>query len=84
MCVKCGVKAQTGWLYLLKKSMIFIPKPVTYFKVDDIKKVEFLRLGSTNKQFDLRITLQSERKSIEYNGFERAEKEGLADYFKAR
>ena len=38
-CVKCGVKAQTGWLYFLKKSLIFIPKPVVYFKAEEIKKV---------------------------------------------
>ena len=33
-CVKCGLKAQTGWLYFLKKSLIFIPKPVLYFKAE--------------------------------------------------
>jgi structure-specific recognition protein 1 len=33
-CVKCGVKAQPGWLYFLKRSLIFIPKPVLYFKMD--------------------------------------------------
>lgn len=38
-CVKCGVKAQAGWLYFLKSSLIFIPKPVLYFQVKDIKKV---------------------------------------------
>lgn len=38
-CVKCSLKAQNGWLYFLKKSMIFIMKPVIYFRVDDIDKV---------------------------------------------
>ena len=33
-CVKCGVKAIPGWLYFLKKSLIFIPKPVVYFKAE--------------------------------------------------
>ena len=45
-CVKCGVKAQTGWVYFLKKSLIFIPKPVLYFKIEEIKNVEFSRLGA--------------------------------------
>lgn len=56
-CVKCGVRAQPGWLYFLKRSLIFIPKPVLYFKVEDIKKVEFNRLGANNKQFDMKVTL---------------------------
>lgn len=56
-CVKCGVKAQPGWLYFLKRSLIFIPKPVFYFKIEDIRKVEFNRLGANNKQFDMKITL---------------------------
>lgn len=38
-CVKCGVKTQSGWLYFLKKSLIFITKPVIYFKIEEIKKV---------------------------------------------
>jgi structure-specific recognition protein 1 len=63
-CVKCGVKAQSGWLYFLKKSLIFIPKPVLYFKVEDIKKVEFNRLGANNKQFDMKVTLQDEKKAV--------------------
>jgi structure-specific recognition protein 1 len=63
-CIKCGVKAQAGWLYFLKKSLIFIPKPVLYFKIEDTKKVEFKRLGANNKQFDMRITLLDEKKAV--------------------
>lgn len=37
--VKCSRKAITGSLYFLKKSLIFVMKPVIYFKVDDIDKV---------------------------------------------
>jgi structure-specific recognition protein 1 len=60
-CVKCGVKTQTGWLYFLKKSLIFIMKPVLYFKTEDILKVEFHRLGANNKQFDLKVMLNIEK-----------------------
>lgn len=70
-CVKCGVKTQSGWLYFLKKSLIFIPKPVIYFKSDEIKKVEFNRLGANNKQFDMKVTLEVEKKAVEFMGIER-------------
>lgn len=68
-CVKCGVKTQTGWLYFLKKSLIFIMKPVLYFKTEDISKVEFHRLGANNKQFDLKVLLRVDKaKPIEFTG----------------
>lgn len=38
-CVKASVKAQPGWLYMFKHSLIFIPKPVLYFRMDDIHTV---------------------------------------------
>jgi len=38
-CLKCNVKAQPGWVYMLKQSLIFISKPVIYFKTDDIRNV---------------------------------------------
>lgn len=62
-CIKCNVKAQGGWLYLLKQSLIFIPKPVLYFRCEDISFVEFNRLGAINKQFDMKITLKEDKKS---------------------
>jgi len=57
-CVKASVKAQPGWLYMLKQSLIFIPKPVLYFRIEDIQNVEFHRINASNKQFDLKITLR--------------------------
>jgi hypothetical protein len=57
-CVKANVKAQPGWLYMLKQSIIFIPKPVLYFRVEDIAAVEFHRINASNKQFDLKISLK--------------------------
>ena len=56
--VKCSFRTQGGYLYFLKKSMIFITKPVIYFRVPDIEKVEFHRLGGTNKLFDMKIILK--------------------------
>lgn len=52
--------------------MIFIPKPVIYFKTEEIRKVEFSRLGANNKQFDMKVTLNQEKKAVvEFMGIER-------------
>jgi hypothetical protein len=67
-CIKASCKAQPGWLYMLKQSLIFIPKPVIYFKVEDISSVEFYRTNAANKQFDLKVTLREEKKAAEFMG----------------
>lgn len=76
-CVKANVKAQPGWLYMLKQSLIFIPKPVLYFRIEDIHTVEFHRINAANKQFDLKLTLKEDKKSVEFMGIERGELDGL-------
>lgn len=82
-CVKCSLKAQTGWLYFLKKSMIFIMKPVIYFRVDDIDKVEIQRGGAANKQFDIKIFLKNKQVS-QYIGIDRGEHDAISEYFKQK
>jgi len=43
--LKCSVKASEGLLYPLNKSMIFVHKPTTFIRHDDISHVEFLRVS---------------------------------------
>jgi len=43
---------------MLKQSLIFIPKPVLYFRIEDIQSVEFHRINASNKQFDLKVSLK--------------------------
>lgn len=83
-CVKASVKAQAGWLYMLKQSLIFIPKPILYFRIEEVQAVEFHRINASNKQFDIKISLREEKKVVEFLGVERAELDPLVDYFKAR
>jgi hypothetical protein len=52
------LKAQPGWLYMLKQSLIFIPKPVLYFRVEDIIAVDFHRINPNGKQFDMKVSVK--------------------------
>lgn len=83
-CIKANLKAQPGWLYLLKQSIIFIPKPVLYFRVEDVMAVDFHRITPNGKQFDLKVTIKEEKKEVEFMGIEKPELDALVDYFKAR
>lgn len=63
-CLKCNVKTQGGYLYMLKQSVIFIPKPVLYFRMEEIASVQISRVGTTNKVCDLKINIREEKKSV--------------------
>ena len=63
-CVKGSIKAQTGWLYFLKKSMVFIPKMIFNVRIEAIHQVELLRTGTSSRLFDIRIVYSSISKPI--------------------
>lgn len=83
-CIKANLKAQPGWLYLLKQSLIFIPKPVLYFRVEDVMAVDFHRINPNGKQFDMKVSIKEEKKEVEFLGIEKPELDALVEYFKAR
>lgn len=60
-CVRAHIKAEAGWLFMLKQSIIFVVKPVIYSKFDEMKEIEFSRTGPTSKQFDIKIVLKSNK-----------------------
>jgi structure-specific recognition protein 1 len=82
--VKCSVKASEGFLFFLTKSLIFVPKPVIYIRVDELKGVEFHRLGSGAqiKLFDITLNLKSGQHT--FSGIDKKELEIITEYFKAR
>ena len=65
--VSCSVKASTGQLYPLERSLAFIHKPTLIIKFEDISAVEFERFtgygqSSATKNFDLKISTRGDGK----------------------
>lgn len=88
--VKCSVKAQDGFLYPLKSSLIFIHKPVIYLKHSSIKYIEFSRInsnsmgiGGSNRTFDLNIILLGDCPEAQFLNLDQVELKVLMKYFKA-
>ncbi len=69
---------------MLKQSLIFIPKPILYFRIEEVQAIEFHRINASNKQFDIKISLREEKKVVQFLGVERGELDALVEYFKAR
>ena len=85
--VKCSVKAQEGFLYPLQKSLIFIHKPVTYIKIDDVLHVEFARVSefakTTVRSFDLTVTTKK-GESTTFTGIDKQEYKPLRSYLQKK
>ena len=85
--VKCSVKAQDGYLYPMKSSLIFIHKPVIYIKFTEIKHIEFSRIeqgATSSKSFDVTVTRIKDDTSVSFAGIEKTEQKKLTDYFKSK
>ena len=38
-CLKCSVRTHQGWLYLFRRSFLYITKPVLYIKFEELTKI---------------------------------------------
>ena len=87
--ISCQVKVSDGHLYPLKNSLIFIQKPIIYMKHNEIKYVEFSRIGSqagvTGKSFDISLVrIDNETGSTEqFKNIDKQELRVMMEYFKA-
>jgi structure-specific recognition protein 1 len=61
-CVKGAYRANEGHLYMLEKSLLFLPKPIVLINHNEISKVMFGRTGpglGNPRSFDLKIMLKA-------------------------
>lgn len=59
--IKCSIKANEGNLFLLDRSLMFVPKPATYISYENIASITVARAGgaiSATRTFDLTINLK--------------------------
>ncbi|KAK9357275.1 hypothetical protein V1504DRAFT_398947 [Lipomyces starkeyi] len=84
--VKCSLKASEGYLYLLEKSFLFIPKPTVYTANSDVSSVTLSRVGgsvSSSRTFDLTVALVT-GVSHQYSSINRKEQSGVESYLKSK
>jgi structure-specific recognition protein 1 len=84
-CVKCSLKANDGFIYLLERGIIFIQKPVVYLAYEDIRQVEFSRISeSTVQQRTFDLTIKKKNEDIQLIGLEKNELDPLTKYFASK
>ena len=74
-------------MYPLRKSLLFLHKPVAYIRHDDIQHTEFARVSEfaahSSRSFDLTVVTKK-ADYITFSGLEKAEYSVLLEYFKAK
>lgn len=84
--VKCSVRAQDGYLYPLQKSFLFVHKPVTYIKHDEIQFLEFSRISefaAAGRSFDINIVTKK-GVSMSFTGISKPEFNTIVEYLKSK
>ncbi|KAI5180992.1 structure-specific recognition protein 1 [Nematocida sp. AWRm80] len=79
--LKCSSKANEGYLYPLKKGILFIPK-IVYIEYESIEAVEFSRVNlssRTAKTFDVCIILKDKKEHM-FNGIQKTEFNAFETY----
>merc|ERR1719329_725574 len=61
-CVRCTHKTASGHLFPLKKSLIFVTKPIVWHRYDDIDSIELGANKMRRNSFDLVVNLKTKVK----------------------
>ena len=85
--LKCSVKANEGYLYPLRKSLLFLHKPIAYIKHNDITQCQFERVSEfaahTSRSFDCSIILKN-GDGITFSGLEKQEYQLFYQYLSSK
>jgi structure-specific recognition protein 1 len=80
-CIRASHKAQAGNLFPMKKSMIFITKPVVWIRYDDIDRIEFVKGVQRGRSFDV-IVFRKSQDVVEFAQMEVQDIQALANFWK--
>lgn len=63
-CIKCSIKANEGYMYILEECFLFVPKNPIKINIQDIGTIIFSRVGGgtylpTARTFDLRFNMKN-------------------------
>lgn len=84
--IKCSIKASEGFLYLLEKAFMFVPKPATYISYEQTQSVTFSRVsGAVSALSTFDITVQNKGAgSNQFSNINRDDLKALEQFFKLK
>lgn len=81
----CSLKVNEGYLYLLEKCFLFVPKPTVYIPYLDVEQVVISRVGDlhVHRTFDLEVRLRS-GSSHKFSNISKDEASGVSSFLKQK
>lgn len=78
-CMQCNYKGQGGCLFPLKKSFLFVDKPVIWLPYDQVSHVLFMASVMRGKSFDFKISSKIGTE-FEFTNIQREDYKPLSEY----
>ncbi|KAH7349491.1 FACT complex subunit pob-3 [Plectosphaerella cucumerina] len=85
--IKCSIKASEGFLYLLEKAFMFIPKPATYIAYEQTASVTFSRVSgavSALSTFDITVVMKNGNGSTGFSNISREDLKAMETFFRLK
>lgn len=85
--IKCSIKASEGFLYLLEKAFMFVPKPATYISYEQTQSVTFSRVSgavSALSTFDITVQMKGGVGSHQFSNINRDDLKAMDRFFKLK
>lgn len=85
--IKCSIKASEGFLYLLEKAFMFIPKPATYIAYEQTASVTFSRVSgavSALSTFDITVVMKNGNGSTQFSNISREDLKAMETFFRLK
>lgn len=83
--IKCSIGAKQGFLFVLSRSLLFIYKPISHIKFNDITSAKFHRITNamSNRNFDLEI-ITKDGQSFMFSDIDKADSELIMNLFSGK
>ena len=79
--IKCFFGPSPGTLFIFPSSLLFLGKKIINFRFDEIVQASLHRVSTTNKTFDLGLTLRAAGTHV-FSSIDKADLESITDVFK--
>lgn len=85
--IKCFIKASEGFLYLLERAFMFVPKPAMYISYDTTHSITLSRVSgavATLSTFDITIVPKAGGQGAQFTNISRDDLKPLEEFFRLK
>lgn len=78
--IKCASRSNDGCLYPLEAALVFVPRPPSLLRYDDIHYIELERVSTMDRTFDITVVLRAAGTKHRFTGLPRRDYEDFRNF----